>query len=119
MLFEDLRPDPPPTELERSDERGNAGRGGRDRRAPALKARFVPEGDMFEDDQLTSNPPRCADQRTAAKGDEVGAVEVGENFVDEFGWETVKTLPWALHDDGGLTAGQREWGDPRVIFVMP
>ena len=101
MLFEDLGPDPPPTELESSDERGNAGQGGRNCRAPGLEARFVPEGDMFEDDQLTSNPPRCADQRTAAEGGEVGAVEVGENLVDEFGGETVQTLPRALHDEGG------------------
>ena len=66
MLFEDLRPDPPSTKLEGSDERRNVGRQRWDRRAPALKARFVPEGDVFEEDQLTSNPPRSADQRAAA-----------------------------------------------------
>ena len=74
MLFEELGPDPPSTEFEGSDERGNAGGRGRDCRAPGLEARFVPEEDMFEDDQLTSNPPRCADQRTATEGGEVGVV---------------------------------------------
>ena len=66
MLFENLRPDPPSAKLEGSDERRNAGRQGWDRRAPALKARFVPEGDVLEEDQLTSNPPGSADQRAAA-----------------------------------------------------
>ena len=66
MLFEDLRPDPPSTEFEGSDERRDTGRRRRDCRAPALKARLVPEGDVFEEDQLTSKPPRSADQRTAA-----------------------------------------------------
>ena len=108
MLFEDLRSDPSSAELEGSDERGNAGGRRWDGRAPALKARFVPEGDVFKEDQLTPNPPRSAYQRAAAQGDEVGAVEVGEHFVDEFGRESVQTLPRALHDEGGLTAGQRK-----------
>jgi len=66
MLFEDLRPDPPSTKFEGPDERRNAGRQRWNRRAPALKARFVPERDIFEEDQLTSNAPRSADQRAVA-----------------------------------------------------
>ena len=66
MLFEDLRPDPPSAKFEGSDERRNAGRQRWNRRAPALKARFVPERNIFEEDQLTPNPPRSADQRAAA-----------------------------------------------------
>lgn len=99
MLFEDLGSDPPSTELEGSNERRDSGGQRWDCRAPALKARFVPEGDVFEEDQLTSNPPRSADQRAAAQSGEVVTVKVGENFVDEFGWETVQVLPWALHDE--------------------
>ena len=44
-------------------------------------------------------------------------MEVGENLVDEFGWETVQVLPRALHDEGGLTAGQRELRDRRWYSV--
>ena len=110
MVFEDSWPDPSPADFEGPNEGGNAVRRRGDCRAPALKARFVPEGDMLEEDQLTSNPPRSADQRTAAERDEVGAVDVGENLVDEFGGEAVKALPWALHREGWLTAGQRERG---------
>ena len=40
-------------------------------------------------------------------------MEVGENLVDEFGWETVQVLPRALHGGGRLTAGQRELRDRR------
>ena len=66
MLFEDLRSDPPSAEFEVSDERRNAGPQRWHYPAPALEARLVPEGDVLEEDQLTSNPPRSANQRAVA-----------------------------------------------------
>lgn len=66
MLFENLGSDPPATEFERSNERGNPSRRRWDGGAPTSKARFVPKRDVFEEYQLTSNPPRFAYQRTAA-----------------------------------------------------
>lgn len=49
-------------------------------------------------------------------------MEVGENFVHQLGRETVQALPRALHDEGGLTAGQRvqkdDLGDLRLSKII-